>query len=104
LSFLKDAEYRKWLEEEAAKVGSDGCTCAAEWKKICCLEHDLSYYHGKNPRWAYYLKSWTLAYSISRLEADNHFMECSGGLSWWRWPAVRIGGWLAWKKHRLLRP
>jgi len=111
--------YPDFIRTEAEKIGSDGCTLVADFRKFCCEEHDLAYYYGKDPREAYrhYLNEardcWFDPPRISREEADRLFRECiqscspvKGGspLAWVRWLGVRAGGWNVWRKHRKERP
>jgi hypothetical protein len=102
--------YWDWLRDEAARINSDGCTVVSECYHECCLEHDLSYYHGKSPRSAYsrYLegyKPWKHADPITRKQSDSRFRECiraKSPLGKWspmafvRWCGVRAFGWLYW--------
>jgi hypothetical protein len=106
-------EYREWVREEARKIGSDGCSKVAEIHRDCCLEHDLAYFYGRDPRAAFVTRSWSLAAKISRSETDARFRECNqdadplgkaSPLAFWRWAGVRVGGWLAWRNHRKARP
>lgn len=102
-----DLKYRKWLEEEGAKVGSDGCTGVAEVYHHCCIEHDLAYRHHKDPRVAY-LIGWDDCSEMKRSIADQHFKQCIqlssplkkwSAMAYWRYFAVRLAGWYSWKKN-----
>lgn len=98
--------YKEWVQSEAAKIKSDGCTGVPDFHKDCCFEHDLAYYYGRDPRAAFVTKSWSLAAKISRSETDARFRECQGDLMGiWRWIFMKAGGsWLAWRRHRKVRP
>lgn len=107
--------YKLWLRIQADAIGSDGCTHALELARDCCLEHDLGYYYGRDPRSAYRLFRQNLvpagishfdnASPITRGEVDARFRRCNPPLvGWYRWIAVRIGGRRAWKRHRSQRP
>lgn len=102
MSFLEDDKYREWVREEARWIDSDGCTKSLEIHKDCCLEHDLAYFYGRDPRWAFLYHSWSMAPSISRAEADKRFWDCNGLL--YRYVAVRLLGGGIWRRHRKLRP
>ncbi len=110
--------YKAFIQREAAIIKSDGCTKATEWFQVCCWEHDLAYYYARDPRDAYrqdiVLKGngqhWITARPIGRKEADLTFRRCHEVLSYlkdaslmakWRFWAVRLGGWWAWRKHRM---
>ena len=105
--------YWTWVRAEASLIKSDGCSKVADIHKDCCYEHDLAYHYGRDPRASYAIKSWSLAAKISRSEADARFRKCNQELSslgkasplaGWRWLGLRVGGWLAWRNHRKVRP
>lgn len=95
--------YREWVRAEAAKVKSDGCSHALEVARDCCLEHDLGYYYGRDPRSAIKV-GWELAERVDRSFVDHRFRDCNPNILRYRWWGVRIGGWNPWRKHRKLRP
>lgn len=99
---ILEPDYIAWLRQEAALIKSDGCTRALEIERDCCLEHDLAYFFGRVPRWAFIYHDWNLAPSTSRAAADRRFFDCNGLLH--RYIAVRLGGWRAWRRHRKARP
>jgi hypothetical protein len=110
--------YSGWVKSEALWIDADGCSGpAAGFRVICCLEHDLAYYYGRDPRAAYrgwrdgvsFALVWAVAPPIDREEVDRRFRTCLQNeaatgkyspMAWWRWAAVRIGGSRAWNKHR----
>lgn len=109
------AIYWEWVKSEATLIDTDGCSKVLNFHLECCLEHDLGYYYGKDPRDAYRLwvkgdpDYWKNAADITREEADRRFRKCHqvrsklGWWSWvafWRWRGVRRGGQGAWDKHR----
>lgn len=110
--------YGEWLVSQAKAIKSDGCSRVADINLVCCYEHDLGYYYGRDPREAYRLvpqsgpASWSLAAKISRSEVDARFRDCNlkmdpvwfDGDAYLRWVGVRLGGWWAWRKHRKVRP
>lgn len=63
-------------------VSSDGCTSLTQLYKDCCLEHDLAYRRGADPRDAYLLaitgteNYWAEAKPISRRAADLLLSQC----------------------------
>lgn len=99
----KSGQYWQWIREEAKKIGSDGCTAPSQFGECCCLQHDLCFHYGKDPRHAFQIggeEAWKLADPISFLATNNLFAGC---LPWWlryRWIAVMTGGWLIWKRAR----
>jgi hypothetical protein len=102
------SEYYDWIKAEALKINSDGCSRVLDIHKVCCYEHDLAYFYGRDPQKAYVV-GWGLAAKISRSDADEYFKHCNllmgpSALAWWRWMGVRLGGWNAWRKHRKERP
>lgn len=79
--------YWAFVEREAKKIKSDGCTGVNEWHRECCYEHDLACHYGKTPRSAYgwYCNDplsayWTFADPMSRRQADYLFKNCN--LEW----------------------
>jgi len=109
--------YWDFVRVEAKHIGSDGCTLVSELFRDCCLEHDLSYYCGKDPRSAYRFYRnlcaghdyWYFADAIERSEADDRFKKCIqdrsklgkwSPISWVRWLGVKVGGWKPWNTHR----
>lgn len=102
--------YWAFVEREAKKIHSDGCTGVSEWHRECCFEHDLACYYGKSPRSAYawYCNDplsayWEFADEMSRRQADYQFATCN--LAWSpkpvgkvrslvRFIGARIGAWL----------
>lgn len=114
------ALYWAWIESEAALIRSDGCTKATGWKLPCCHEHDLAFWHGKDPRAAYQRwlvhhhrdAAWHEAAPISFEAANRDFRTCHSQrspLGWWwwldpravvRWRAVVRLSRAAWDAHR----
>ena len=99
-----DEKYWEWVRWLADRLHSDGCTGVADIYKDCCLEHDISYRTGLDPRVTHYKGR---AVPISRAEADKRFRQCMQSrsvlgklspVSWVRWAGVRIGGWLSFNK------
>lgn len=106
------ARYWDWVRAEAAAIKSDGCSKVSEWHRECCLEHDLGYYYGRDPREAF-RSDWASAPKIERGEVDRRFLDCMQERSPLRdgspraavrWLGVRVGAWLAWRRHRKVRP
>jgi hypothetical protein len=113
-----EQSYADFVKSEALWIDADGCSGpAAGFRVICCLEHDLAYYYGRDPRAAYrgwrdgvsFALVWTVAPPIDREEVDRRFRTCLQNeaslgkyspMAWWRWAGVRIGGSRAWNKHR----
>jgi len=79
----KTDEYWAWVAAEAARIGSDGCTCVSEWHQPCCLEHDLACHFGREPFSAYLASlagsasPWLEAKDMPRRKADEMFGECN---------------------------
>lgn len=75
--------YRTWVEQEAARIGSDKCTLALDWNVWCCFEHDLSCHFAKDPRDAYRWfregaeAPWLVAKEHRRADADKRFWSCN---------------------------
>lgn len=104
--------YKDWVKQEAAAIGSDGCTVVSEIYHWCCLQHDLCYHYARDPRDAYKV-GWPAAKPITRAESDRLFRECMQSLSpmkkgsplaFWRWLGVRAGGWKPWRDARANDP
>lgn len=102
----KSGAYWTWIRAEAARIGSDGCTHVTELGECCCLEHDLAYHFGRDPRHAFVISQvdpqdpWSLADRISFVETNNRFAGC---LPWWlkyRWLGVMTAGYLIWQEKR----
>ena len=83
-------EWEARVKARALALGSDGCTMAAEWNRVCCWHHDVMLITGMdidgNP--------------VTREEADALFWECNrrrtrfsilSPRSWARWVGVRMG-------------
>lgn len=110
--------YWEWIRNEAAAMGTDGCSAVSGLHVECCLEHDVSYATAKDPRDAYRKsydpdvfpgQHWAAAKAIDREEADWRFQQCHRNrsrfgnyspMAFWRWLGVRLGGQAAWDKHR----
>lgn len=107
--------YLNFVRSEAALVDTDGCSGVSGVYVECCFEHDLGYFHAKDPRDAYLkFKSgsvdyWADAKPITRAEVDRRFRKCHQARSvfgkWspmalWRWLGVRLGAQGAWDRHR----
>ena len=103
--------YEEWVKYEASVIKSDGCSKVTDIHKFCCLEHDLAYYYGRNPKHAFVV-GWDKAQKVTRGDADTAFRRCNqyfsefklySPMALWRWVGVRVGGWNAWNKHRKVR-
>ncbi len=90
--------YEKWVIDTAARLKSDGCTVVSEIFHWCCLEHDIAYRLGLDPRALYVGRT----KSIERREADARFRRCmqhrsklgkASPIALVRWLGVRLGGW-----------
>ena len=107
--------YWNFIRSEAALIQTDGCSHVSGFQVDFCYEHDLSFFHGKDPIDAYYrfrggaLDPWKEAKPITFDEANKRFRNRHqanskfGRLSpmaWWRWLGVQYGGRSAWEKHR----
>ena len=104
--------YWSFVRQEAKRVNSDGCTLVSELFHDACLQHDLGYHYGKDPRsaYAFYLADipdyWDHARAVNRGCVDKQFRECIqqksklghwSPLAWIRWSGVRTFGWRAWR-------
>ena len=111
--------YWDWIKAEALAIKSDGCTKVIDFRRECCHLHDLAYWYGRDPKDAYRLylndepKYWADAGTINRGQADAMIKQCYhdksvvNGFSpfvWTRWIGTRLGGWVAWRKYRKVRP
>jgi hypothetical protein len=97
--------YKDWVQHEASIINSDGCTAVSELYHYCCLEHDLGYHYGRDPRVAHE-RGWQAAPPINRSEVDKRFRQCIQShsklgkwspVSWIRYAGVRVGGYFLWK-------
>ncbi len=91
-----EPEYVIHVRTFAQKLKSDGCTGVPEFYRDGCLEHDVSYRTGRDPK----------DRKITRREADKRLrwyvrMNSPFGayspLGWWRWAGVRIAGFWSWQ-------
>lgn len=114
--------YWDWVRSEATLIDTDGCSGVSGFRLDCCLEHDLGYYYGRDPRDAYrhYIEIdgvpedyWSQAAKIDRKTVDARFRKCNqvkskcgrwSPMALWRWIGVRIGGKKSWDEYRLERP
>jgi hypothetical protein len=80
--------YWELVEDIADELGSDGCTRATNFHKLCCLRHDIHYRTHKH------IDGIT---PITKEEADKMFFSCIvsrsklgyfSPMAWWRWLAV----------------
>lgn len=87
--------YWNWVRVRAAELESDGCTGVPDFYADCCLEHDLAYRTGLDPRASFVGRS----IPISRAAADRRLRECIQArskfgrfspLSWTRWAGLRL--------------
>ena len=94
----KDEKYWSWIRWLAERLKSDGCTVVSEMYHECCLEHDIAYRTGHDPRELYYKGR---VVPISRRETDARFRKCMQSrsklgrfspVSWFRWLGVRAFG------------
>lgn len=75
--------YESFVETEARKINSDGCTAVADWQIWCCWEHDLGCHYGKDPRDAFKRfvagdpAYWINAAPLSRRDVDKLFTACN---------------------------
>src|SRR3990167_10753649 len=101
-----DPKYWEWVRWVAARLHSDGCTGVSELYHDCCLEHDISYRTGLDPR-IQYTKGRVIP--LSRSEADARFRRCMqqqsvlgklSPVSWYRWLGVRVGGWWSYSRNK----
>lgn len=115
---MKKLLFWDWIDQEAAKINSDGCSCVPDFYLKCCKVHDLAYYYARSPYSAYnyYLttaapddeKAWRYADHITQADADGMLkkciQECSrfgrfSPMAWWRYWALRKFGQKAWNSH-----
>jgi hypothetical protein len=111
--------YLNFCRSEAALIDTDGCSKVTGLKLDCCLEHDLSFYYGRDPRDAYLkfrtgsVDYWADAKPIAFDEANRRFRKCHQArsvfgryspMALWRWLGVHYLSRRAWAKHRLARP
>lgn len=106
--------YYDWLREQAQLIHADGCSGVTNIDAICCLEHDLAFYYGKDPAHAYHFARtqdpWWWARPITFEDANTHFRACCfresrlgylNLMGWWRYWGVRTKrGRAAWEGHR----
>ena len=107
--------YWEWVKSEAALVDTDGCSGVTGVRIECCFEHDLGFFHAKDPRSAYRhwrannYYYWEDADAIDRDEVDARFRQCLQNrsrfgrwspMAWWRWVGVRWKAQAAWDTHR----
>jgi hypothetical protein len=99
-----NSAYQAWVEKEAVRIKSDGCTGVTQMFRECCLEHDLAYRHHRDPRTAF-LHGWYEANLMTREQADKRFRLCMqkrswfgaySPVSWIRWMGVRLLGRFTW--------
>jgi len=116
------ATYWEWVRSEAALIDSDGCTGVSGLFLECCWEHDVAFFHGKDPRAAYRLFNdlpelsrvnlWLHAPDISFEDANARFKKCHiqrtkwgwlgwiNPMTWIRWRGVVRLSRGAWEAHR----
>lgn len=106
--------YTEWIREQAALIHADGCTGVTNWNGVCCLQHDLEYFHGKSAVAAYQLASvgdpdpWGKAKPVTFEQANAHFKACNfresalGYFNLFAWVryAARLKMRAAWDSHR----
>ena len=113
---IATASYGAFIREEAALINADGCTGVTNWNAICCLIHDLEYFHGKSATDAYGRyragdpQYWVNAKPVSFTEANAHFKACNfrestagyfNPFAWIRYGAMRLRKTRsAWDGHR----
>lgn len=87
--------YEQWVREKATELGTDGCTLVTELFHWCCLEHDIAYRTGLDPRALYRGQE----IPITRAEATNRFRDCMRKraktplghvVAWGRWVGLRV--------------
>jgi hypothetical protein len=83
------------VERQCAELGCDGCTGVPDFYLMGCLEHDIAYHTGHDPR----------GQRITKDEADerlrwyiqNHsVLGWASPMAWWRWWAVKEFAGKAW--------
>lgn len=111
------ALYQDWLRAEALLIDSDGCSRVSGYQVECCWEHDVTFWHGTDPREAYVRwcvhgdreRAWREASAIEFEEANRRFRKChfsrtvlkyASPVAWWRYYGVMKGARAAWDTHR----
>ena len=112
---MSHATYWEFIESEAGRINSDGCTGVTGFHRPCCWLHDCEFHHARDAADAYrmYLRGepdyWKKAKEIDFDTANSHFKRCHfsrsklGWLSpmgWVRWVFMNPLGKGAWEKHR----
>lgn len=107
--------YWDFIEQEAALIGTDGCSKATGAFRRHCRVHDLSYYFAKDPISAYrhyvagVLDYWGAADDIDQATADANLrkgMQSDSPLGFFsplailRWTVLKAVGKNAWNSHR----
>lgn len=115
-AYYERPTYLAWIRSEATLIDTDGCSSVSGLRMDCCLEHDVSFFFGKDPRDAYrhertgsYMP-WEDAAPITFDEANRRFRKCHqvrskfgqwSPMAWWRWAGVALFSREAWERHRI---
>lgn len=101
LPSFADEPYLERVRARATALGSDGCSGPTISVHVdACYEHDVCYGDHQT----------VTGQRVTRAEADRLFREriqerspfgVLSPMSWWRWAAVRIGGYRAYHDHDL---
>lgn len=108
--------FYEWVREEARLINADGCSGGTNIDGICCLIHDVAFFHGCDPvdayRWfvAGHPEPWRKAQVTTYERANRDFRACCfresklgylNPMAWWRYWGVRTKkGRAAWDSHR----
>jgi len=99
----ESAPYWQTVRRVAAELEADGCTGVPDFYLLACLEHDIHY---RTHRTLDGLR-------INRRQADMRLRRViqtlsslgrMSPMSWWRWAALRLIGWKAWRRNPLPLP
>ena len=111
---MKQFLFWDWVDHEAAKIHSDGCSCVPDFYLKCCKIHDLGYWYAKDPYHAYNLYRqgeahyWCKARPVVQKNVDAMLRACIqkgswfgrySPMAWWRYWALREFGRKAWNSH-----
>lgn len=106
--------YKDFIRQEAALIHADGCTGVTNWNGICCLQHDLEFFHARSSVGAYnrYVAGipdyWQQSDAVTFEQANAHFKACNfresrfgylNPFAWIRYVARRFMR-AAWDAHR----
>lgn len=94
-----DTSYWIRLKQWAFDTKSDGCSDVPDFYVECCWQHDRGYQTGENIDGVKYPNRKAIDDEFRKCMQDRSIFGRFSPMSWWRWAAVRLFGWMPWRSE-----